>query len=126
MLQNTKKPNINTFTSVTYSCSKQDDEPEVRTIEYKSTVEDKATDHMMSTSYTSVIKNDSTSESFNKLLKQEHEVYEQVGHSHNKTDWSVKEFHNQNLDKEYKDDYDKHKFDNCITLATQNSHLLLN
>lgn len=117
---------MNTFTSVTYSCSKQDGAAEVQKIEYKSTVEDKDNDQLMSTSYTSVIKNDNISESFNKLLKQDYDVYEQVGHSHNKTDWNVKEFHNQNLDKEYKDDYAKHKFDNCITLATQNSHLLLN
>lgn len=109
-----KKTDMNTFTSITYSHSKQKDTGEVRTVEYKSTIED--TEQMISTSYTSVIKPDSVSESFNKLLKQDYNVYEQVGNSLNKNDWNIKEFHNNSLNKEYKDEYAKHNFENCLNL----------
>jgi urate oxidase len=112
-------PVMNTFTSITYSHSKQNDSDEIRKVEYKSTVEENG--QLMSTSYNNIMKNDSISESFNKLLKRDYDVYEQVGNSQNKNDWQVKEFHNNSLNKEYKDPYAKHNFDNCLNIEGPSS-----
>jgi hypothetical protein len=109
MLKSVKNSDMNTFTSITYSHSKQNGSDEVRKVEYKSTAEGNG--QMMSTSYNSVVENDCVTESFNKLLKQDYNVYEQIGNSHNKNDWNIKEFHNNSLNKEYKDEYAKHNFD---------------
>jgi hypothetical protein len=118
---------MNTFTSITYSHSKQNGADEVRKIEYKSTVEEDG--KLMSTSYVNTMTDKNLSETFNKLLKSDYEIYEQVGNSCDKRDWKIKEFHNNNLNKEYHDAYSKHNFDNCLNIdmpASANKNLLLN
>ncbi len=103
---------MNTFTSITYSHSKQNDSEETKKIEYISSIQDDS--KLVTTSYNNVIQKNNQIESFNKLLKSHYGIYEQVGSSQNKKDWSIQEFHNNNLNKEYKDAYDKHKFDKYL------------
>lgn len=111
---------MDTFTSFTYSFQKQND-IHTKKIEYISTMQDN--DKVMSTSYNNIYKNNQQYESFNKLLKDSHDVYEQIGNSRNKSNWDIKEFHNQTLKKEYCEKYDKHSFEH---IHSENNQLLLN
>ena len=105
------KKDIDTNTSFIYSIHKNNNNT-IRKIEYNNTVRD--ADKMIDTHYNNTIKNTEQFESFTKLLKDKSDVYEQVGSSKNKTDWTVKEFHNSALQKKYTDKYTKHKFDEHI------------
>lgn len=107
---------MDTFTSITYS-KKQNSKDcgvAVEKLEYNSSIQDN--DKLMRTSYVNTIDsvNNKQCESFNKLLKNRGELYEQVGNSHNRSDWNVKEFHNTKLNKEYIDSYCKHNFDQAL------------
>ncbi len=115
---------MDTFTSFTYSFQKQND-MQTKKIEYISTMQDN--DKVMSTYYNNMYKNNEQSESFNKLLKDNHNIYEQVGNSLNKSNWTIKEFHNQKLNKEYNDKYDKHTFEYVPSVQSiENNQFLLN
>jgi hypothetical protein len=120
---------MNTFTSITYSFNKKDDVDIFKQIEYKSTTLD--TNKSMSTYYNNIVTDKEQKESFNKLLKSNNDTYEQIGNSKNKTDWDIKEYHNNILNKEYRDSYNTHNFtkqllDNFPYLANDSSKLLLN
>jgi hypothetical protein len=110
---------MNTFTSITYSHSKQNGAEEVRKVEYKSTIEEDG--KLMSTSYVNTMTDKHQSETFNKLLKSDSDIYEQIGNSSDKNNWKIKEFHNNSLNKEYSDVYSKHNFDNCLNIDMPNS-----
>lgn len=103
---------MNTFTSITYTQSSQPNDS-IEKLEYMSSI--KGNDgKLMSTSYVNTIQNNQQQESFNKLLKNNNDLYEQIGNSRNRTDWDIKEFHNNILNKEYKDPYGKHNFDQAL------------
>ena len=114
---------MDTFTSITYS-KKQSaaNSSTVEKLEYNSSIQDN--NKLMNTSYVNTINSmdNDQYESFNKLLKNNSELYEQVGSSHNQSDWNVKEFHNTKLNKEYNDPYCKHNFDqdvlDCLPSST--------
>lgn len=106
---------MDTFTSITYSKKQSKDcRGAIEKLEYNSSINDN--DKLMRTSYVNTINslNNEQYESFNKLLKNNSELYEQVGSSHNSSDWYVKEFHNTKLNKEYRDPYGKHNFDQAV------------
>jgi hypothetical protein len=105
------KKDIDTNTSFIYSIHKNNNNT-IRKIEYNNTVRD--ADKMIDTHYNNIIKNTEQYESFTKLLKDKSDVWEQVGSSKNKTDWTVQEFHNSTFQKKYTDKYTKHKFDEHI------------
>ena len=50
-------------------------------------------------------------ETFNKISKLDNKIDETVGISSNNNDWKIHEYKNHKLDKEYKQGYDKIKFD---------------
>ena len=72
-------------------------------------------DKMVNTYYNNSISEDAQNESFTKTLKDKKNTYEQIGVSVNKADWNVKEYHNNNCNKQYIDAYGVHNFDKCIT-----------
>jgi len=118
---------MDTYTSVTYSIEKHNDDI-IKKIEYNSTINDK--DKMINTYYNNSIKNNNQNETFNKIYKDNNNIYEQIGNSTNKEDWLIKEYYNRNKEKEYIDIYDNHKFDKYImdhmpSLTKLNDNLLI-
>jgi hypothetical protein len=107
---------MDTYTSITYSknSSSKDCCGTIEKLEYNSSIQDN--DKLMRTSYVNTMNSltNDQYESFNKLLKNRNDLYEQVGSSHNRSDWNVKEFHNAKLNKEYNDAYSKHNFDQAL------------
>jgi len=103
---------METYTSITYSVHKKNDQS-ITKIEYNSTMKDN--DKMVNTYYNNSISDDVQNESFTKTLKDKQNKYEQIGVSTNKADWNVKEYHNNNCNKQYIDAYSMHNFDKCIT-----------
>jgi hypothetical protein len=103
---------METYTSITYSVHKKNDQS-ITKVEYNSTIKDK--DKLVNTYYNNNISEDSQNESFTKTLKDKQNTYEQVGISINKADWNIKEYHNNNCNKQYIDGYNMHNFDKCIT-----------
>lgn len=104
---------MDTFTSITYS-KKGNASGSIEKLEYNSSIQDN--DKLMRTCYVNTFNsiNNDQCESFNKLLKNHSELYEQVGSSRNRSDWNVKEFYNTKLNKEYSDAYAKHNFDQAV------------
>lgn len=101
-----------TFTNVLYSQHVKGNNEVSKQIKYDiSRIEN---DVVMSTSYTKKIDGDLVSESFNRLCKNKEDTYQQIGNSHNKNDWQIKEFHGDNMMKEYNDSYKNHIFDENI------------
>lgn len=100
---------MSTKTSFTYSYNNIDDVSISKVIEYKTSYTDND-NNTLATSYKNTIENDNMCESFNKLFINNKETNEQIGVSVNKDDWNLKEFHNDDLLKEYKEDYDKHPY----------------
>jgi len=103
---------METYTSITYSVHKKNDKS-ITKIEYNSTMKDN--DKLINTYYNNSISDDAQNESFTKTLKDKQDIYEQIGVSTNKADWNVKEYHNNNCNKQYIDAYGIHNFDKCIT-----------
>jgi hypothetical protein len=103
---------METYTSITYSLHEKNNEI-VKKIEYNSTLKDD--NKMINTYYNNSISNDVQNESFTKMLKDNKDIFEQIGVSQNKEDWKIKEFHNNDYQKEYTDDYNKHSFMKTIT-----------
>lgn len=102
---------MKTFTSVTFSQGTDDDDSSFQKIDYQETVT--INDNTFSTMY-SLHKDgngEKSVESFNKILKNDKYLFEQIGNSKNKDKWNIKEFENNNLQRQYKDNYDQHKFD---------------
>ena len=100
---------MSTKTSFTYSYNNTDDVSISKVIEYKTSYTDD-NDNTCATSYKNNIEDDKMHESFNKLVINKQESSEQIGVSINKDDWKLQEFHNDDLLKEYKEDYDKHPY----------------
>jgi len=98
------------FTSVTFSQETEDNDITFKKIDYQETVT--MNDNTFSTLYS--LKQDSKGEqsveSFNKILKNDNYLFEQIGNSKNKNNWDIKEFENNNLHKQYNDQYEEHKF----------------
>ena len=103
---------MDTYTSITYSIKKENDEV-VKKIEYTSTIKD-SDKTLINTYYNNSISNKKQSESFCKLLKEDQNVYQQIGSSINKNDWKIQEYKDSDKQREYIDDYNKHNFDQCI------------
>lgn len=78
---------------------------------------------VLNTSYSSTVEGKTTRESFNKLMKHRDDVYQQIGNSTNGEDWTIKEFSNDKLNKEFKDAYDNHKFDRPLIETVHTSIL---
>jgi hypothetical protein len=99
---------MNKKTSFTYSYN-SDDISTSKIIEYNTSYTD-SKNNILYTSYKNSITDDKIYESFNKLYINDNNKNEQVGISINKDDWNLKEFHNDNLLKEYKECYEKHPY----------------
>lgn len=112
------------FTSVTFSQGTDDNDITFKKIDYQETVT--IQDNTFSTLYS--LKQDNKSEdsveSFNKILKNNNYIFEQIGNSKNKNDWEIKEFENNNLHKQYNDQYNEHKFD--IPYDNFTNHMIRN
>lgn len=112
---------METFTNVSFTEHKKDDEQISKKIQYEISHVDN--DTIFNTSYVNKIENDKTLESFNRLLKKGGDIYQQIGNSSNGNDWHIKEFNNNVLNKEYTDFYTNHVFDK---LLVDNSKFLIN
>lgn len=110
-LLNITDANVDTYTSITYSVEKHNNDT-VQKVAYSSTIKD--ADKMIDTHYNNTVKNNEQNESFSKLFKNRDNIYEQIGNSKNKKDWTVQEYHNSSFQKKYVDKYTNHKFDECI------------
>lgn len=118
---------METYTSITYSVHKKNDQA-ITKIEYTSSLKDD--NKIVNTYYNNNISDDIHNESFTKTLKDKRDIYEQIGVSSDKKEWNVKEYHNNSCQKEYKEPYDVHNFDKCITecipsLANLNKSFLI-
>jgi hypothetical protein len=119
---------METYTSMTYSIQKTNNDTTVTKIEYNSTIKDN--DEMVDTYYNNSTSNDVQKESFTRTLKKKKEICQQIGISTNKTDWQIQEYVNNNCQKDYIDSYDAHNFDkyikDCIPcLTNMNDKFLL-
>ncbi len=117
----------NTYTSITYSINKINDNV-IKKVEFSSTIKNQ--DKMINTYYNNSITNSNQTESFNKLYKDNNNIYEQIGNTKNKKDWFIQEYYNNNKEKEYIDTYDKHNFDQYIldympSLINLNNNVLI-
>lgn len=118
---------MDTHTSIIYSVTKHNDNT-IKHIEYNSTIKDG--DKMMNTHYKNTVNNEELQESFTKLYRDRDIIYEQLGNSRNRADWFVKEYQNNNFQKQYMEDYNKHTFNDCImdtmpSLVKLNDNFLL-
>lgn len=116
-----------TYSSITYSIQKHNNNINKK-IEYKSYIKDN--DKQISTYYNNNYDNNNQSENFNKLYIDTMNKYEQIGNSKNKKDWKIQEYHNNNIQKEYIDSYDKHSFneyllDSIQSLPELNQNILI-
>lgn len=102
---------MKTFTSVTFSQGTYDDDSSFKKIDYQETMT--INDNTFTKMYS--LHQDGNGqknvESFNKILKNDKYLFEQIGSSKNKDDWVIKEFENNNLQRQYNDNYEQHKFD---------------
>jgi len=102
-------------TSFTYSYDNIDDTYINKSMEFKTCYTDD-NDTVYSVSYKNNIDinsktgNNDMKESFNKLFINKKDVKEQIGMSVNKKDWELKEYHNNDLLKQYKEHYDEHPY----------------
>lgn len=100
---------METHTNVSYSQTMKGDVQVSRKVRYD--ISQLGEDKVLNTSYTSTVEGDRTLESFNKLMKHKGNVYQQIGNSTDGEDWMIKEFNNNELNREFKDAYANHKFD---------------
>jgi hypothetical protein len=103
-------------TSFTYSYNNIDDTNITKSMEFKSYYTDND-NNVFSVSYKNNISGNggtgdgnNMQESFNKMFINKHEIKEQIGMSVNKDDWELKEYHNNDLLRQYKEHYDKHPY----------------
>ncbi len=115
---------MDTHTTITYSYNNTKNNI-TKGIEYKNTIIDD--DKIFNTTYTNLLSNDGLTEnyieSFNKLLKDKKNIYEQIGNSKNNSEWNIKEFENNTVKKEYKEPYNKFNFKDAI-INKEIQHLL--
>lgn len=100
---------METHTNVSYSQTMKEGKEVAKKIRYD--VSQVESNRLINTCYTSTVENNRLQESFNKLMQYTDNVYQQIGNSTNGEDWSIKEFSNDELCREFTDAYDKHKFD---------------
>lgn len=108
---------METYTNVSYSQHIKGNNEVSTQIKYDISQIDK--DKLFNTSYTKKLEPGMVSESFNKLFKQNEDTYQQIGNSKNGQKWQIKEFDNNNLKKEYSDDYRNHIFDENLIEKSQ-------
>lgn len=80
------------------------------------------------TTYNNIINNNGDFfETFNKLHKDHNNnIYEKIGNSSNKNNWTIKEFFNQILDKQYTDSYNDNNFDDLLISCLSNNNIIEN
>lgn len=83
---------------------------------------------LYSTTYNNIINNNGDFfETFNKLHKDHNNnIYEKIGNSSNKNNWTIKEFLNQMLDKQYTDSYNDNNFDDLLINCLSNNNIIGN
>lgn len=115
---------MKTTTKITYTQNSQDNQELSTSIKYETYSTEG--DNVFSTSYVNTVENQQRKESFNKLLKNKNNIYEQIGNSYNENNWQIKEFVNNDLKKEYDDNYQNHTFnmDKCNIKGIDKKFLL--
>jgi hypothetical protein len=80
------------------------------------------------TTYNNIINNNGDFfETFNKLHKDHNNnIYEKIGNSSNKNNWTIKEFFNQILDKQYTASYNDNNFDDLLISCLSNNNIIEN
>lgn len=75
--------------------------------------------------YKSIMRGSESLESFNKLYKYDDNISEIIGNSKNKHSWKIKQYKNNLFQKQYKEDYDRIKFNinyDIIENMNKNNH----
>lgn len=109
------------ISSITFTNNNLDSKNMVKQIEYKHTI--LLGDKVWETSYNNKNDNDGFIENFNKLYKENENVYEKIGNSQNKNSWKIKEFLNTILLKQYTDNYNNNSFDEQLLSVLFNNNI---
>tara|TARA_B110000858_G_scaffold198372_1_gene264346 strand:- start:2852 stop:3244 length:393 start_codon:yes stop_codon:yes gene_type:complete len=104
--------------SITFSKDNFDSFNCVNKIEYNNII--LSDNKIWSTTYKNKIDDKNIKETFNKLHKDGNNIYEKIGNSQNKNSWSIKEFLNTILEKEYDTPYKNNNFKNTLIDAINN------